>query len=241
MQLLFNQFLKVRLAEKILHDIQPFVNRLLILQRKDHPAFQQTCSHRADCPVDDIQQTASAIIHIANQLKATHRKLIQTNIFIFLNTSQRSDMSNLCMLRHRKVLQDSAGSYDTILQVFHAETFQVLRLKMLQQLLTGSSLRKYPVVKLEGKELAAEIPLKHQAFATLEKNLFRSEVVQQFVHIVKRAFRSKEFAGRYIEKGNATGSLSEMDGSQEVVLLIVQYIIIDGNTRSHQFGNPPFH
>ena len=132
-------------------------------------------------------------------------------------------MSNLCMLRHRKVLQDSAGSYDTILQVFHA--------KMLQQLLTGGGFRKYPVVKLEGKELAAEIPLKHQAFATLEKNLFRSEVVQQFVHIVKRAFRSKKFAGRYIEKGNSTGSLSEMDGSQEVVLLIVQYIIIDGNTR----------
>ena len=190
MQLPFNQFLKVRLTEEILYHIQPFVNRLLILQRKDHPALQQTRSHRADCPVDDIQQTASAIIHIANQLKAAHRKLIQTNVFVFLNTGQRSDMSNLCMLRHREVLQDSAGSNDTILQVFHAETFQVLRLKMLQQLLTGSSLRKYPVIKLEGKELAAEIPLKHQTFATFKKNFLRGEVVQQFINIIKRSFCS---------------------------------------------------
>ncbi len=66
-------------------------------------------------------------------------------------------MSNLCMLRHRKVLQDSAGSYDTILQVFHAETFQVLRLKMLQQLLTGGGFGKYPVVQFECEELAAEV------------------------------------------------------------------------------------
>ncbi len=67
-------------------------------------------------------------------------------------------MSNLCMLRHRKVLQDSAGSYDTILQVFHAETFQVLRLKVLQQLLTGGGFRKYPVVKLEVKNLLPKFP-----------------------------------------------------------------------------------
>ena len=221
MQLLFNQCLKVRLAEEILHDIQPFVNRLLIFQRKDHPAFQQTCSHRADGPVDDIEQATSAIIHITNQLKATHRKLIQTDIFVFLNTGQRGDMPNLCMLRHREILQDGTGSNDAVLQVLHAETFQVLRFKMLHQLLTGSGLRKYPVVQLEGKELAAEISLKHQALATFKKNLFRSEVIQQFVHIVKRTFRRKKFTGRYIKKGNSTGRLSEMDGSQEVVLLII--------------------
>ena len=88
MQLFFNQFLKIRLAEEIFHYVQAFINRLLILQRKNHPTFQQTRSHRADRSVDHIEQATSAIIHITNQLKATHRKLIQTDVFIFFNTRQ---------------------------------------------------------------------------------------------------------------------------------------------------------
>ena len=150
-------------------------------------------------------------------------------------------MPNLRMLRHRQILQDSTGSNDTILQMLHAETFQVLRFKMFQQFLTGGGFRKYPVVKLEREELTAEITLKHQAFATLKKNLLWSEVVQQLVYIIKRPFGSKKFAGRDIEKGNATGSLSEMNGSQEVVPLVVQHIVIDRDTGSHQFGNTAFH
>lgn len=54
MQLFFNQFLKIWLAEEIFHYVQAFINRLLILQRKNHPTFQQTRSHRADRSVDHI-------------------------------------------------------------------------------------------------------------------------------------------------------------------------------------------
>ena len=54
-------------------------------------------------------------------------------------------------------------------------------------------------------------------------------------------FCSKEFTGRNIEKSNSTGSLSEMNGSQEVIFFIVQNIIIDRNTGSNQFGNTTLH
>ena len=145
------------------------------------------------------------------------------------------------MLRHCQILQNSTGSNDAILQMLHSETFQILRFKVFQQLLTGSRFCKYPVVQLEREELITEITFKHQAFATFKKNLFRGKVIQQLVYIIKRSFCSKEFTGRNIEKGNSTGSLSEMNGSQKVILFIVQYIIIDRNTGSNQFGNATLH
>ena len=145
------------------------------------------------------------------------------------------------MLRHCQILQDSTGSNDTVFQVLHSETFQILRFKVFQQFLTGSRFCKYPVVQLECKELVTEITFKHQVFATFKKNFLRGKVIQQFVYIIKRSFCSKEFTGRNIEKSNSTGSLSEMNGSQEVILFIVQNIIIDRNTRSNQFGNTTLH
>ena len=145
------------------------------------------------------------------------------------------------MLRHCQILQDSTGSNDTVLQVLYSETFQILRFKVFQQFLTGSRFCKYPVVQLECKELVTEITFKHQAFATFKKNFLRGKVIQQLVYIIKRSFCSKEFTGRNIEKSNSTGSLSEMNGSQEVIFFIVQNIIIDRNTGSNQFGNATLH
>ena len=241
MQLLFNQLLKVRLTEKVFHHIQTVVDGLLIFQRENHPAFQQTGPHRADCPVDHIEQTAAAIIHTADQLEAADSKLIQTHILIFLDTGQRSDMPDLCMLCHRQILQDSAGSDNTILQMLHPEAFQVFGLKVLQQFLAGSSFSKDPVIQFESKELAAEVTFEHQAFAPFKKNLFRSEIIQQFVYIVEGTFRSEKLTGRYIQKSNSTGSLSEVNGSQEVIFFIIQYIVIDRDTGSNQFGDTSFH
>ena len=145
------------------------------------------------------------------------------------------------MLRHCQILQDSTGSNDTVFQVLHSETFQILRFKVFQQFLTGSRFCKYPVVQLECEELVTEITFKHQAFATFKKNFLRGKVIQQFVYIIKRSFCSKEFTGRNIKKGNPTGSFPEMNGSKEVIFFIIQDIIIDRNTGSHQFGNATFH
>ena len=122
-------------------------------------------------------------------------------------------MPDLCMLCHRQILQDSAGSDNTILQMLHPEAFQVFGLKVLQQFLAGSSFSKDPVIQFESKELAAEVTFEHQAFAPFKKNLFRSEIIQQFVYIVEGTFRSEKLTGRYIQKSNSTGSLSEMNGS----------------------------
>ena len=241
MQLLFYQLFEIGLAEKVFHHIQPLVNRLHVLQREYQPAFQQAGTHRADGLVYHIQQTAATVVHRPHQLQAAHRELIQADILILLDACQRSDMPYLRMLRHDEVLQDGSRSDDTVLEMLHTEAFQVLHLEMLQQLFASRCLGKHPVVQLEGEELAAEVSFEHQPLATLEKHLFGGKVVQQLVHIVERSFRRQKFARRYVQESHTAGTLTEMHGSQEVVLPVVQHIVVDGNSRRHQLRDAALH
>ena len=240
-QLLFNHSLELRLPEEILHHVQPSVNGLHILQGEYHPTLQQAGPHRADCFIYHIQQAAAAVVHAAHQLQAAHRKLIQTDVLIFLYTCQRGDMSYLRMLRHNEVLQDSPRSDDTVFEMLHAESLQVFHFKVFQQFLAGGGFRKHPVVQLESEELAAEVSFEHQPLATLEKHLFGGKVVQQLVHIVERSFRRQKFARRYVQESHTAGTLTEMNGGEEVVFTVIQYIVVNGYARRYQFGDTAFH
>ena len=178
MQLFFDQFLEIRLTEEVFHHIQTFIDRQHIFQRKHQPTFQQTGSHRADSLINHVQQATAAIVHATHQFKAANGELIQTDVFIFFNTCQRSDMSYLGMLRHNEILQDSSRSNNTILEMLYTKTFQILRFKMLQKFLTGSGLCKYPVVQFESKELTSEISLEHPPLTTFKKYFLGREVIQ---------------------------------------------------------------
>ena len=135
MQLFFDQFLKFRLAEKVFHYVQTVINRLLVFQRKHHPTFQHTGTHRTDGFINNIEQTTSTVVHATDKLQAAHGKFIQTHIFVLFNTRQCRDVSDLRMLRHIQVLQNSPGSNDTIFKMLYSETFQILCFKVLQQFL----------------------------------------------------------------------------------------------------------
>ena len=210
MQLFFDQFLKFWLAEKVFHYVQTVINRLLVFQRKHHPTFQHTGTHRTDSFIDDIEQTTSTVVHATDKLQAAHGKFIQTHIFVLFNARQCRDVSDLRMLRHIQVLQNSPGSNDTVFKMLYSETFQILCFKVLQQFLAWTGLCKSPIVQFESKEFVSEIPFEHTPFATFEKHLFRTEIIQQFIYIIKRAFRRQKFTGRDIEKGDATTRFSEM-------------------------------
>ena len=73
----------------------------------------------------------------------------------------------------------------------------------------------------------------------LEGGRMNKETQEDAAELV--TFGGEELTGRYIKKGNSTGSLSEMDGSQEVILLIIQNVIIDRYTGGNQLGNTSFH
>ena len=170
-----------------------------------------------------------------------HRKLIQPYITFLFDADQRSDVPDLIMLGHVKVLQDSSRRDDAVLQVLYAEALQVLGLKMLQELFACRSLGKHPVIQLEGKELVSEVPFEHRFLAPLEKHFLRSEIIQKLINVIKRPLGGQKLAGGYIEESDAACGFPEMDSGKEIVLFIRQHIIADSHARRHQLGNAPLH
>ena len=150
-------------------------------------------------------------------------------------------MTNLVVLRHLQILENRSRSHNTVLEMFHPKTFQVLCLKMLQKLFTGRCFIEYPILQLECKELASKIPLKHASSTPFEQHFFRSKIVQQLIDVIKISFSGQKFTRRNIQKSHPTSRLSEMHGSQEVVFLVRKHIVVDGHTWCNQFRNATLH
>ena len=145
------------------------------------------------------------------------------------------------MLRDFKVLQDGTTSYHAVMQVLHTKTFQVFYGEMMQQFLTGRLLCEHPIVEFESEYLITEILFKFLFLRAVKKNLLRLEAAQQFFHIVVGALARQELARRDVEKSHTAGSLAEMHGRQEVVLLVVQHVVAHGHARRHQFRDAALH
>ena len=78
----------------------------------------------------------------------------------------------------------------------------------------------------------------------LQQYLLGREARQQLVDVVGRSFGGHKLAGGDVEEGNAAmcqGALAKVDGTDEVVLLVVQHIVVDGDARRHQLRNAALH
>ena len=125
--------------------------------------------------------------------------------------------------------------------MLHAEAFQILHLKVLQQPLARRGLGEHPVVQLEGEELVAELCLEVLPLAALKQHLLGCKAVEQLVHIVGRPLGGEELTRRDVQESHAAKALAQVDGGQEVVLLVVQYVVVDGHARCHQLRDAPLH
>ena len=187
--------------------------------------------------VNDVQQRLAAFLHGANQFEGANGKLVQTDILLLLNTAQRGDVAYLRVQRVFQVLQNGTSGNDTTLQVVNAKALQRLYIEVLEELLVGRLLGEHPVVHLVGTQTDAEIALEVVALFTIVEHLLRLERAHELLHIVVGALAHQEFACRDIEEADATGCLSEVDGTEEVVLFVVQHVVAQRHTRRHQFGD----
>lgn len=119
--------------------------------------------------------------------------------------------------------------------------FKLLRFEMFQQAVISSFRSKHPIIQFENKEPGTKSLFKTFTAASFDQDFFRRKVVQQFIHIIDRSLGRQELAGRDIEKRDSTNILSKMDGGKEVVFFMVEDIVINRDTRSHQFGDAAFH
>ena len=103
-QLLLHQVAEIGLAEEVFHYVQAVVDGAHVFQREHQPALHQAGTHGADGLVDDAEQRTAPVVHRAHQFEAAHSKLIEPDVFVFLDAGQRRDVAYLRVLRHDEVL-----------------------------------------------------------------------------------------------------------------------------------------
>ena len=150
-------------------------------------------------------------------------------------------MVDLRMLGNLQILHDGTAGDDTILEMLHTEAFQRLGLEVSQEFLHRSLLGENPIIEFEGTVFGTEVFLKIILSGTVVEHLFRHEVAHQFLYIIIGSLAGEELTGRNIEEANAAGSLTEVDGSQEIVLLVVEHVVAHCHTWSNEFGNATLH
>ena len=241
MNLLIHTLAELRLAVVILHNVQTLIDRLFVLQRKDHPTAQQSAAHWAHRAVYHIEQRLTVFLHRIDQFQRTDGELVQAHVFILLDARDSRDMPYLCVLRLFQILQDGTCSDDAALQMVHAKALQVLYSEVLQELLTGRLIRIHPVIELERKEAVAELLFKVLLLAAFKEYLLGQEIAQQLLHIVGCSLACQELTRRDIKEGHSIGRLAEMHTGQEVVFLVVQHIVRHRHTRGNQLRNAALH
>ncbi len=150
-------------------------------------------------------------------------------------------MIDIRVLRQLEILHNSTRGDDAFLEMLHTEAFQRLRTEMLQQFLPCILLREHPVVELKDREFRAEILFKLLALRLVIEHLFRSKVTNELLHIVVGTLTGEELTRRDIEEADAACCLAEVDGSEEVVLLVVQDVIAHSNARRDKFRDASLH
>ena len=210
MQLVIDTLAEVWFAIVILHNVQTLVDGFFVLQREHQPATQHTPPHRCHRMVNHIEQRLTVVLHRRDKLQRTHRKLIQTYVFVFFDTGNRGDMCYLRMQRLLQILQDGTSSNNTTLQVIDAKTLQRLHVEMLVQLLMRRLLSKYPVVKFEGDEAIAKVTFEVMLATPIVEHLLRLEVTYQFLNIVVSPLAYQEFTCRDVKEADTTRRLAKM-------------------------------
>ena len=100
---------------------------------------------------------------------------------------------------------------------------------------------KHPVVHLKDTVFRTEELLKvFLACAVIEYLLWR-EVSQELLDVVVCAFTGEKLTCGDVEQAQSAGCFTEVYGSEEVVFLVVEYVIAHGNTRRNQFGDATLH
>ena len=128
-QSFIDRFGKVGVAEEVFHYVQALLDAFGMDEREEHPAVQQTASHRRGGIVYDAEERASALVHCADQLQATHGELVEAHIGLVVDATDGGDMARLSVLCGLQVAQDGSCRRGGKNHLLDTETLQVLRVE----------------------------------------------------------------------------------------------------------------
>ena len=149
-------------------------------------------------------------------------------------------MRYLRMERLFQVLQDGSRSCHAAMQMIDTEALQRLHPEVLVKLLLSGLFGEYPFIHLEGTLARAEVAFEVMTAFSVIEHLLGLEGAHQFLDIVVGSFTHQELARRDIEEADAARCFTEVDGTEEIVFLVVQHVIAQRHTRRHQFCDASF-
>ena len=149
-------------------------------------------------------------------------------------------MTNLRVLCHLKVLQYCSACRDAVVHIVHAEAFQVFNLEVAQQFLSCGLFCEHPVFHFKSEKLRTESTFEIILAPTFIQNLFRLEVSEQFLYIVRCSLSGEKFSRRDVEECHTATAFAEMYRCKEVVFLVIQHVITHCHARRDEFCNASF-
>ena len=84
------------------------------------------------------------------------------------------------------------------MQMIDTKAFQILDVKVAQELLLRGLLCKHPVIELESKVFCAEIALELLFLGAIVQHFFWREIAQELFYIILCTLTSKELTSRNI-------------------------------------------
>ena len=112
---------------------------------------------------------------------------------------------------------------------------------MFKQLLARRLFGKHPIIQFEYNVFVAKIAFKVLLVVAFVQHFLGCKAAQKLFYIVERALSGDEFARRNVEKSHAASCFSKVNGGQEVVFLIVKYVVAHCYSWRNQFGYAAFH
>ena len=105
----------------------------------------------------------------------------------------------------------------------------------------GRLFGEHPVVHLVRTQAHTEIVLEVALALPFVEHLLGLEIADELLHIVVGALATEELAGGNVEERHAAGGLAEVDGTEEVVLLVVEHVVLHGHAGRDELGDATLH
>src|SRR5690606_14140731 len=134
----FSNFLgEYSVIVKLADNAESFVDRRLILKWEDEPLTQLPRSHRCDSAIQGFDKGHTTLMLRLYDFKIPDRKLVQPDVFIFVDAGDRGDVGCILVFRLFEVMQDGSRGNDGLAKTIYSETLQACRVELPYQFFIG--------------------------------------------------------------------------------------------------------
>ena len=226
----------VRCLQEMLDDVVPPVQFVQVHHRHRQPAAQQPGAHRGSASVDYAhQRNPFSADSGCEYLQIPQGELVHPHELVPVDPGQGADVPQARVLRLLQIDHQRPGRTDAQREAVHCESLQRIDAELLLQPLRGRLVDEGPFLDGGHVELLPEPLLDPFLVSPLHYDLLRMQGRKQGADVVQLSLGDLELAGGDVQKGCPALILFEAQAAEEVVLLLVQQLLVEGDARRDEF------